>query len=155
MLRLCAFGVVALLALPLHAGQTEERALALINAARGKAGCVALSEDPRLTAAALGHAKDMAEQDYFDHKGRDGSNFATRARRAGFGMRAGAENIAAGHQEPEAVVAQWLDSEGHRKNMLNCGYRTTGIAMFYQADDKPFAGNRAALRAYWVQVFSK
>lgn len=155
MLRFCTFVAGALLAFPLHAGGAEDQALGLVNIARSKAGCAALRIEARLTAAAFGHARDMAEQDFFDHKGSDGSRFSTRIARQGYPFRAGAENIAAGYTDPQKTVAQWLQSKGHAKNMLNCGYDKTGIAMYYQPDDAPIEGNGFALRAYWVQVFAK
>jgi uncharacterized protein YkwD len=146
--------LLSLASFPAGAGAAEDRALALINAARMQAGCPALVVDPRLQAAAAGHAKAMAEQDFFDHKGRDGSRFSDRIRAQGYKTRASAENIAAGYPSPDKTVAQWLGSSGHKRNMLNCRYRDTGLAMFYQADDAPIAGNSFALKAYWVQVFA-
>ena len=153
--KVWAFLVAVLMAAPIFAGEAENRALALVNAARAQAGCAALQTEPHLKAAALAHAKDMAEQDYFGHEGKDGSHFTARVRRAGLNMGAGAENIAAGYKDPEKVVSIWLQSPGHRKNMLNCRYKRTGLAMFYQADDKPIQGNSFSYKYYWVQVYSK
>lgn len=153
--RILAVLFTLLLSSPLFAGSAEDQALGLINEARAQAGCNPLQPEPRLTAAALGHAQDMAEANYFGHKGRDGSNFTSRIRRQGFPMGAGAENIAAGYRDPQQIVSGWLSSAGHRKNMLNCRYRRTGLAMFYQPDDQPIMGNSFPYRAYWVQVFSK
>ena len=155
MLRGLIFLFAVLTGAQAFAGDTESDTLALINAARAKAGCAALVTEPHMHAAALAHAKDMAEKDYFSHTGKDGSTFATRVRRAGLNMGAGAENIAAGYKDPQKVVSIWLQSPGHRKNMLNCSYRRTGLAMFYQANDKPIQGNSFAYKYYWVQVLSK
>ena len=71
----------------------------------------------------------------------------------GYTLSLAAENIAAGQKTPEKAVQAWLDSPGHRKNVLNCKFRETGIAMVYQPDDKPLKGQSMGLRFYWVQVF--
>ena len=64
-----------------------------------------------------------------------------------------AENIAAGNESPEKTVAQWINSAGHRKNMLNCTYRQTGIARVYDPADQPLPGQNHPMNYYWVQVF--
>jgi uncharacterized protein YkwD len=128
--------------------------LSAVNAARAKAGCTPLRTDPALMAAARSHAKAMAEQNFFGHTGKDGSRFSTRIKRQGYSFRAAAENIAAGQKSAGQVMQGWLNSAGHRRNILNCKLTETGIAVVYQPDDKPIRGNRAALRYYWVQVFA-
>lgn len=155
MLRKWVFLLVVLLAQPVFAGEVEHQALALVNAARAQAGCPALQPEPHMEAAALAHAKDMAMNDYFGHEGTDGSHFTARVRRAGLNMGAGAENIAAGYKDPQKVVSIWLGSPGHLRNMMNCRYKRTGLAVYYQADDKPMQGNSYAYKYYWVQVFAK
>lgn len=150
---------VALLALslavapPVTAGPAES-VLSAVNAARAKAGCGPLRANPKLMAAARSHARAMAEQDFFAHAGKDGSRFSSRIERQGYSYRAAAENIAAGQTSAGEVVRSWLNSAGHRRNMLNCAMQETGIALVYQPDDRPLRGNRAALRYYWVQVFA-
>jgi uncharacterized protein YkwD len=141
------------MAAPVSAGSAEA-VLAAVNGVRAKAGCPALVMNARLVAAAKGHAKAMAEQNFFGHAGKDGSRFSRRIERQGYSYRAAAENIAAGQSSASEVVKSWLGSAGHRRNILNCGFRDTGIAVVYQPDDKPLRGNRFALRYYWVQVFA-
>lgn len=138
---------------PAHAGPAES-VLSAINAARAKAGCPALRMNPKLMAAAKSHARAMAEQNFFGHAGKDGSRFSSRIKRQGYSYRAAAENIAAGQSSVSQVVGGWLNSAGHRRNILNCGMRETGIALVYQPDDKPMRGSRYPLRYYWVQVFA-
>jgi uncharacterized protein YkwD len=82
------------------------------------------------------------------------SRFSSRIARQGYAYRAAAENIAAGQKSAGQVVASWMKSSGHRRNILDCRMQDTGIALVYQADDKPIRGNRVALRYYWVQVFA-
>jgi len=63
------------------------------------------------------HAEDMVAQNYFSHTGANGSRFTQRARAAGYGC-AIAENIASGHPTEGAVMAAWMQSSGHRRNIL-------------------------------------
>jgi uncharacterized protein YkwD len=138
---------------PLAAGPADA-VLSAVNAARAEAGCGPLRMNAKLAAAARGHATAMAEQDFFGHSGKDGSRFSTRIKRQGYSYSTAAENIAAGQRTAGQVVASWLKSPGHRRNILNCAMRDTGIALVYQADDRPIRGNPAPLRYYWVQVFA-
>ena len=137
---------------PVVAGPADS-VLTAINAARAKAGCGPLRLNGKLAAAAKSHARAMAEQNFFGHAGKDGSRFSSRIARQGYAYRAAAENIAAG-QKSAGQVASWMKSSGHRRNILDCRMQDTGIALVYQADDKPIRGNRVALRYYWVQVFA-
>lgn len=144
---------LALSATPAFAGPAES-VLSAINAARAKAGCPALRLNPKLTAAARTHARAMAEQNFFGHAGKDGSRFSSRIKRQGYDYRTAAENIAAGQSSASQVVGGWLNSAGHRRNILNCKMKETGIALVYQPDDRPFGGSNHALHYYWVQVFA-
>ncbi|MCU0826232.1 MAG: CAP domain-containing protein [Tabrizicola sp.] len=153
-------GKAALLALALSvsipapvAADPVQSVLASINAARAKAGCGPLKLNKALTTAARQHASNMAEQNFFGHTGKDGRGFASRIRSQGYRYGLAAENIAAGQKTAERAVKVWLDSPGHRRNILNCKFQDTGIAMVYQPDDRPIRGQSAALRYYWVQLF--
>jgi uncharacterized protein YkwD len=141
------------LALAAHAGGAEDAALAAINAQRQQAGCAALQPNPALQAAAQAHASAMATQDFFDHRGRDGSTMRKRIEAAGYRWRQLAENIAAGQTSAGEVVDVWMKSPGHRKNILNCSLAETGLAMVYQADDQPVSGHSYPFFYYWVQTF--
>jgi uncharacterized protein YkwD len=153
MLRAFLIGLL-LLSGPAFAGAAEDQVLALVNGARAKAGCRALQPNPQLTAAALGQARAMAQQNFFGHTGKTGSTLRSRVRAEGYRYRAAAENIAAGWADAQTVVKGWLGSKGHRKNMLTCRYSETGIAMVYQPEDAPLAGQTYAYKYYWVQVFA-
>jgi uncharacterized protein YkwD len=148
---LLAFAVA--LANPAQASPADT-VLATVNAARSKAGCAPLRMSAKLTAAAKSHAWAMAEQNFFGHAGKDGSRFSSRIRQQGYSYRTAAENIAAGQSSAGQVVQGWLKSSAHRRNILNCAMKDTGIAVVYQADDKPLRGSRAPYRYYWVQVFA-
>ncbi|HYT10159.1 MAG TPA: CAP domain-containing protein, partial [Mycobacteriales bacterium] len=104
----------------------EAEVTRLTNVERTKAGCGALRVDPRLTAAAEAHSKDMVDRDYFSHTSPDGEGPGDRAEAAGYPRWSG-ENIAAGYPTPEAVVQGWMSSAGHRANILNCESKATGV----------------------------
>jgi uncharacterized protein YkwD len=100
----------------------------LVNAARADAGCGALRVDDRLVAAAQAHSDDMAAQDYFSHTSLDGRSFADRVLAAGYPS-PGGENIAQGQQGAQAVHDAWMNSEGHRANILNCAFTAIGVGL--------------------------
>jgi uncharacterized protein YkwD len=115
-----------------------ERSLALTNEARADHGLDPLSLDPTLTEAARVHARDMLRNDYFSHVSPDGRDVVDRFTAAG-GSRwlAVAENIAACRQcasdptvdDVERFHEGWMDSEGHRENILAPGYDRYGFAI--------------------------
>tara|TARA_R100000789_G_scaffold80847_5_gene76150 strand:+ start:12164 stop:12580 length:417 start_codon:yes stop_codon:yes gene_type:complete len=116
------------LALVMTAGTVsagEERAL--LNGLRAEAGLAPLSASSALEKAARRHARDMARRGFFAHSGSDGSDVMDRARRAGYRPCQIAENIAKGQRSVEEVVADWMTSPGHRRNMLNDGVRDYGM----------------------------
>jgi uncharacterized protein YkwD len=115
-----ALVVTVLMVAPMPAAaSTADTVLASINAARAKAGCQPLRLDSRLMAAAKSHARAMAEQNFFGHAGKDGNRFPARLQRQGYAYRTAAENIAAGQKSAGAVVKSWMQSAGHRRNILN------------------------------------
>jgi uncharacterized protein YkwD len=122
----------------------ETEVLALTNAARLSHGCHALRMDNRLRTAARDHTLDMARYGYMDHTGRDGSDPGRRIGATGYPLVGGwAENIARGYPDPEAVMQAWLDSPGHRANILNCGLKAIGVG----------AAKSATGEVYWTQDF--
>jgi uncharacterized protein YkwD len=152
--RAVAVAVALALAAPAPArADAVETILSSINAIRAKAGCGPLKLNKALMAAAKTHATNMAEDDFFGHRGKDGRGFASRIRSQGYVYGLAAENIAAGQKTPAKAVQAWVDSPGHRRNILNCRFRDTGIAMVYQPDDRPLRGQNKGLRYYWVQLF--
>ncbi|MGK5530239.1 CAP domain-containing protein [Streptomyces sp. URMC 129] len=107
--------------------------LALVNEERAAVGCRPLTTDPELTELAAGRSADMAARDYFAHTDPDGLTPWDHAAAAGV-TSLGAENIAWGQPNPEAVMDAWMESEGHRANILNCAFTTVGIGVHIQAD---------------------
>jgi len=144
---------VAMAVTPAVAVAQEAEVLQLINKERAKKGCAPLTMNSQLSAAAKGHATAMAKQNFFSHKGKNGSTLRSRATKAGYKGRKLGENIAAGWPTPAKAVSQWMNSSGHRKNILTCSFKETGIAMVYDPNDAPLPGNSHAMKYYWVQVF--
>lgn len=105
----------------------EQEVIRLTNNERAAGGCGPLTNNDKLHAAALGHSTDMANNDYFSHTGRDGSSMSDRIDRQGYQWRSLAENIAAGYRSPEAVVDGWMNSSGHRRNIMNCNLTEIGV----------------------------
>ncbi|MFI8206138.1 sigma-70 family RNA polymerase sigma factor [Streptomyces sp. NPDC085937] len=102
--------------------------LALTNAQRAQAGCAPVTLDDRLARAAQAHSEDMSANGYFSHTGRDGSTFVDRARAQGHPS-PGAENIARGQGSAASVMEAWMNSPGHRANILNCSLTSLGVGV--------------------------
>jgi uncharacterized protein YkwD len=111
------------------AANAEDAVIELTNKARATAGCGPLRFDARLRTAARDHSTDMGVHDYFSHTSRDGDTFADRIEAAGY-PHPGAENIARGYQTAAEVMDGWMNSAGHRANILNCGLRTIGVGVY-------------------------
>lgn len=108
----------------------EATVVRLTNAQRERHGCAPLRTDSRLRAAARGHSADMRDHRYFDHNTPNGTTPWDRIEAQGYAQ-PGAENIARGYQSAAAVVAGWMDSPGHRANILNCDLKAVGIGVAY------------------------
>ncbi|WP_328929684.1 CAP domain-containing protein [Streptomyces sp. NBC_00190] len=114
--------------------------VALVNKERAKAGCSALTVNDKLTAAALNHSKDMAAHSNMSHTGSDGSDPGARITRAGYAWMTYGENVAYGYSTPEQVMIGWMNSPGHRENILNCAFKEIGVGL-------------AQPNSYWTQDF--
>ena len=125
----------------------ETQVLQLTNNERQKAGCGPLRTNSALARAAEDHAADMVDNHYFDHNSQDGRSPFDRMKTAGFKGGSMAENIAVGYSSAAAVVKGWMNSEGHRKNMLNCSYTMIGVG-YDSGQVKSDWGNGS-----WVQDF--
>jgi len=108
---------------------TVTQVVALVNKERATAGCGALTEDPQLEKAAQGHSDDMAARNFFDHTNPDGADPGQRITAAGYKWSTYGENIAQGQQTPEAVMESWMNSPGHRANILNCSFKDIGVGV--------------------------
>ncbi|UVL58367.1 CAP domain-containing protein [Pseudomonas sp. B21-035] len=148
------------LARPLLAGrlgdwQAEgQKVLEMINTARSQArqcggqafnATTALAWNTTLAGAAESHTRAMANNNFFDHKDRDGRTPGDRAELAGYAGQQVGENIAAGQDTPRKVVDGWLASPGHCANLMNPQFSELGAA--YAVDPKSDAG------IYWTAMF--
>ncbi|MEU3606841.1 CAP domain-containing protein [Streptomyces sp. NPDC035033] len=122
-------------------GSAADQVIALVNAERAKAGCGPLTANATLTRAAQGHSDDMAARDFFDHTDPDGDGPGERVTAAGYPWSTYGENIAMGQTTPEQVMDAWMNSPGHRANILNCSFEEIGVGI--HTDGGP----------YWTQVF--
>jgi uncharacterized protein YkwD len=107
----------------------EAEVVSIVNQERAKAGCPAATVDDRLTAAARAHSADMAARDYFSHTTPEGVDFATRITNTGYRWSGAGENIAKGQRTPQEVMTGWMNSEGHKANILACGYKNLGVGV--------------------------
>lgn len=107
----------------------ESQVIALVNEERATAGCGPLTADPLLRNAAQGHSADMAARDFFDHVNPDGADPGQRITAAGYRWSTYGENIAKGQQTASSVMTSWMNSEGHRANILNCSFKNIGVGI--------------------------
>ncbi|MFP0197730.1 CAP domain-containing protein [Pseudomonas sp. PHC1] len=144
-----------LLSARLGDGQAEgQKLLEQLNAARAQprqcggqafAATAPLAWNAVLGGVAQEHSREMANNNYFDHKDRNGGTPGDRAELAGYSGQQVGENIAAGQDSVQKVVAGWLASPGHCANLMNPQYRELGAA--YAVDPKSSAG------IYWTAMF--
>ena len=102
--------------------------VSLVNNERADAGCDPVTEEPHLDTAAQKHSDDMSARDYFSHDTPEGVHFDERIRDAGY-SKPGAENIAKGATSAAQVMEMWMNSSGHRANILNCSLTKLGVGV--------------------------
>lgn len=126
---------------------TAERAYAdevlrLVNVERASVGLPALQWHEPASQVAYDHDVDMDVRNFFSHINPDGQDPLDRVVEAGItGFSSVGENIARGQSSPAAVMTAWMNSTGHRANILNTGYTHLGV------------GVHAAGDIWWTQVF--
>ena len=98
-----------------------------VNARRAAAGAPPLTLDPRLGEAAQRHAEDMLRRSYYDHDSPEGLRPRDRIAQAGYPAALVAENIARGLTSVDEAMNAWMQSRGHRSNLLNPAFREMGI----------------------------
>ena len=115
----------------------------LVNAERAKAGLSPLSVHEGVAEAANTRAHEI--KNTFSHTRPDGSSFSTVLTQAGISYRSVGENIAYGQSSPEAVMQSWMNSSGHRANILNRDFTSIGVGHYKDASGTD----------YWTQLFIK
>ncbi|MEU4354197.1 CAP domain-containing protein [Streptomyces virginiae] len=114
-----------------HSAQ-EAAVVTLVNQERARAGCGPIRANPPLAALAGAFSKDMATRGFFGHDDPDGNTPWDRAARAGLsGL--GGENIARGQGDAGSVMKAWMNSPGHKANILHCEFRTLGVGAHFAA----------------------
>ena len=122
-------------------GDFASQVVELVNAERAKYGLSALTVDAKVQQAALVRAKESAPS--FSHTRPNGSSFSTALTEAGVSYRRAGENIAYGQRTPQQVMNAWMNSSGHRANILNEDFTTIGVG--YTVINGT---------AYWAQLFT-
>lgn len=118
-----------------------EKVVELVNQERAKRNLAPLTIDLSVQAAAQVRAKECEQS--FSHTRPNGSGFATALKEQKVSYRTAGENIAWGQRSPEEVVNAWMNSDGHRANILNAGFTSIGVGYYQNAKGVN----------YWSQLF--
>ncbi len=120
----------------------QEQVVKLVNEERAKEGLVALTLDSAVQSAAQVRAKETATS--FSHSRPNGTSFSTALTEAGVSYRGSGENIAWGQKTPEEVVSGWMNSQGHRANIMSSSFTKIGVGYYQNAQGVN----------YWTQLFT-
>lgn len=118
----------------------EQEVIRLVNEQRARYGLAPLSENWELSRVARYKSQDMVDNRYFSHTSPTYGTPFQMIKAFGLTYRSAGENIAYGYKTPQAVVNGWMNSSGHRANILNASYKQIGVG--YVADGH-----------YWTQMF--
>ena len=121
----------------------QKQVLDLVNAERTKRGLKALTLDTKLSNVATMKSQDMIDKNYFDHNSPTYGSPFDMMKKFGVNYRSAGENIAEGQTSPQEVMNAWMNSEGHRKNILNPNFTTLGVGV----------AKTSSSRLYWTQMF--
>jgi uncharacterized YkwD family protein/spore coat assembly protein SafA len=121
----------------------EEQVAALVNQERSKHGLQPLKLNWELSRVARYKSQDMIDKNYFSHTSPTYGSPFTMIKNFGISYRAAGENIAAGQKTPQEVMNAWMNSEGHRKNILSSQYTEIGVGY----------AKGGSYGHYWTQMF--
>lgn len=122
----------------------EQKVVELVNVERQKAGLPALKLDTAMSNVARMKSKDMADNNYFAHQSPTYGSAGDMLTKFGIRWSAWGENIASGQRTPEAVVTAWMNSSGHRANIMSTNFSRIGVGYVTNANGTP----------YWTQMFA-
>jgi uncharacterized protein YkwD len=124
----------------------ENEVIRLTNVERDKAGCGAVKLNTRLRTAMRLHVQELGRRGdlYISHVSADGRSFVDRARQQGY-TAAGGENVARGQRDAADVMTSWMNSDGHRANILNCDFKAIGVGAVKGVDGT----------IVWGQIFGR
>ncbi|MFC4617708.1 CAP domain-containing protein [Camelliibacillus cellulosilyticus] len=123
--------------------QYEQQVVQLTNQERTKRGLKPLKIDANLSKMARDKSADMKDKNYFDHQSPTYGSPFDMMKKYGISYQYAGENIAAGQKTPQDVVNAWMNSEGHRENILNPNYTTIGVGYV----------SGGSYGSYWTQEF--
>ncbi len=121
----------------------QKQVLDLVNAERTKRGLNALTLDTKLSNVATLKSQDMINKNYFDHNSPTYGSPFDMMKQFGISYRSAGENIAYGQRSPQEVMNAWMNSEGHRKNILNSSFTKLGVGVAKTSNGT----------LYWTQMF--
>lgn len=128
----------------LQSGTRQAQVVRLVNQERTAVGLGSLASDSQLAAVAQKKAEDMAKNGYFSHTSPTYGSAFDMLKAAGISYRTAGENIAKGQKMAETVMNGWMNSSGHRANILSSGYTRIGVGYAVDGSGTP----------YWVQIFA-
>jgi len=132
---------IATVPLAASAAITPADVVDAMNARRAEAGLAPLREDARLDKAAEDRIRDMEELGYWSHIAPDGRPPFMWLRLRNYDYRAAGENLAAGFDTTDVMVQSWMESDGHRANILSTTFQDCGIAIIEGSTKGPASGN--------------
>lgn len=121
----------------------QKRVVELVNAERAKQGLKPLTMNAQVNKTATLKSQDMAKLGYFDHNSPTYGSPFDMMKKYGISYRTAGENIAMGQTTPEQVMKGWMNSPGHRKNILNASFTQIGVGV----------AKNSSGRIYWTQQF--
>ena len=124
-------------------GEKQAQVVSLVNKERVEAGLGSLSTNSKLNALAQMKAEDMAKNKYFSHTSPTYGSAFDMLKQYGVSYKTAGENIAKGQKTAQSVMNGWMNSQGHRANILGSGYTQIGVGYALDNNGTP----------YWVQIF--
>lgn len=121
----------------------QQRVLELVNSERAKVGAKPLTLNAKLSNVATTKSQDMIDKNYFDHNSPTYGSPFDMMKKFGISYKSAGENIAMGQTSPEEVMKAWMNSDGHRKNILNSSFTEIGVGV----------AKNAKGQLYWTQMF--
>ncbi len=128
---------------PSTEAEMEREVLELVNKVRAENGLSALTWAEDVARVARAHSSDMINRNFFSHTNPDGLSPFDRLKNNGISYRTAAENIAYGQKTAEAVMKSWMNSSGHRANILNKNVKEIGVGAVKKSNGT----------VYWTQIF--
>ncbi|MGL4911442.1 MAG: CAP domain-containing protein [Romboutsia sp.] len=121
----------------------QQQVLDLVNKERSKVGAKPLTLNKELSNVATTKSQDMINKNYFDHNSPTYGSPFDMMKKFGISYRTAGENIAMGQKSPTEVMNSWMNSDGHRKNILNPNYTELGVGIAKASNEQ----------LYWTQMF--